>query len=834
MKAVVMAGGEGTRLRPLTLQLPKPLLPVAGQPIMEHVLRLLRRHGLTETVVTVQYLSGLVRDSFGDGARLGMELDYVEEETPLGTAGSVKNAERQLAGEPFVVISGDALTDIDLSELIAYHRQKKALVTVCLTRVPDPREFGITIVDADGRVERFLEKPAWGQVFSDTVNTGIYVMEPEVLDHVAEGVPVDWSGDVFPRLLAEGYPVYGYVAEGYWEDVGSHTSYLRAQADALHGEVATEIDAFESAPGVWLAKSASVDPEAVLEGPLYVGPHARVEAGARLGQDTVVGAHTVVARGARLERAVVQERSIVGAGASVRGGVIGANCVLQPGARVGEGAVIGEGCVLGEDSSVADGVLVYPGKTVESGARVQDCLIWESRATASLFGARGVSGRVNTEISLDLAVRLASAYAAMLPCGSTVAVARDHSSGARLLAPVIASALQAAGVHVRDLGHVPLPVARHETAAGGDGGFVITTSPGVPDSVDIAVLDGQGMDVAPAAQRKIDRAVSLREFRRAPAEGPGRLDAAPAALDAYAERLVRSAGGVRERPARGLKVVVDAACGSTALLLPAVLGRLGVEALTINSGLDQGRCTETADERAAALHRLGAQVASARAAFGVRLDPTGERMSVVDERGRVLDDDRTLLLMVHLVTAGADGALVALPTTGSRAAEQVAAQHLASVRWTATARDQLSRAVAEGGVELAGDGQGAFILPRFSPHPDAVAAFAELACLLARERASLSELVAALPRTFVRRRELRTDWQDKGRVMRAVVEAVGSREVDTVDGIRVVENDTQWVLVLPDSTEACVHLWAEGPDLASAERLLDEWSSVVTAPAAAA
>ena len=189
MKAVVMAGGEGTRLRPMTANQPKPLLPVINRPIMEHVLRLLRRHGLTETVVTVQFLAALIRNYFGDGDELGMSLHYATEEMPLGTAGSVKNAADRLRDDSFLVISGDALTDIDLTDMIRFHRENGALVTIGLKRVPNPLEFGIIIVDEAGRVQRFLEKPTWGQVFSDTVNTGIYVMEPEVLDEVATDRP---------------------------------------------------------------------------------------------------------------------------------------------------------------------------------------------------------------------------------------------------------------------------------------------------------------------------------------------------------------------------------------------------------------------------------------------------------------------------------------------------------------------------------------------------------------------------------------------------------------------------------------------------------------------
>src|SRR5262245_48130005 len=210
-----MAGGEGTRLRPMTANQPKPLLPVVNQPIMEHVLRLLRRHGFTETVVTVQFLAALVRNYFGDGEEWGMRLQYATEETPLGTAGSVKNAEDALRDESFIVISGDALTDIDLTDMVRHHRANDAKVTIALKRVPDPLEFGIVITDDDGRIQRFLEKPTWGQVFSDTVNTGIYIIEPEVLAAVPAGQPVDWSGDIFPDLLARGVPLYGYIADGY-------------------------------------------------------------------------------------------------------------------------------------------------------------------------------------------------------------------------------------------------------------------------------------------------------------------------------------------------------------------------------------------------------------------------------------------------------------------------------------------------------------------------------------------------------------------------------------------------------------------------------------------
>ncbi|HEY5031837.1 MAG TPA: sugar phosphate nucleotidyltransferase, partial [Actinomycetes bacterium] len=411
MKAVVMAGGEGTRLRPMTASMPKPLLPVVNRPIMEHVLRLLRKHGFTEVVVTVQFLASLVRNYFGDGEELGMQLQYATEEEPLGTAGSVKNAEAALADDTFLVISGDALTDIDLTALVAFHKEKKALVTVCLTRVPDPLEFGITILDEEGRVERFLEKPTWGQVFSDTVNTGIYVMEPEVFDYVAAGEPVDWSADVFPRLIEEGRAVFGYVADGYWEDVGTLESYHKAQADVLEGRVDVDIDGFEMSPGVWVAEGADVDPEAVLRGPLYIGDYAKVESGAELREYTVLGSNVVVRSGAFLHRAVVHDNVFIGPLANLRGCVVGKNTDIMRAARIEEGAVLGDECVVEEEAIISASVKVFPFKTIEAGAVIHSSVIWESRGQRSLFGPRGVAGIINVEITPELVVRLASAYA---------------------------------------------------------------------------------------------------------------------------------------------------------------------------------------------------------------------------------------------------------------------------------------------------------------------------------------------------------------------------------------------------------------------------------------
>src|SRR3954447_23236366 len=265
MKAVIMAGGEGTRLRPLTSNCPKPMLPLANRPMMEHIVGLCKRHGIDEIVVTVAFLANQIRTYFGDGSAFGVRMVYATEDQPLGTAGSVRNAMAEL-DERFLVISGDVLTDIDLGRIVDFHDQHKALATIGLVAVPDPLEFGIVITHDDGSIERFLEKPTWGQVFSDTINSGIFVLEPRIFDYIDPEGAVDFSSEVFPALLEAKEPLFGAVASGYWEDVGTIEAYVRAHQDVLDGRVQLDVPGFQLSHGVWLGEGAEVHPDAVVAG----------------------------------------------------------------------------------------------------------------------------------------------------------------------------------------------------------------------------------------------------------------------------------------------------------------------------------------------------------------------------------------------------------------------------------------------------------------------------------------------------------------------------------------------------------------------------------------
>ncbi len=326
MKAVIMAGGLGSRLRPLTSQRPKPMLPVADRPVMEHIVRLLARHGWREIKVTLQYMPERIQAYFGDGRRWGVSMSYHVEREPLGTAGGVKALITDLRDleETFLIISGDALTDFDLTSLVRFHRQRGALVTMALRQVDDPSQFGVVEVDGAGRVLRFQEKPAPGEAFSNLVNTGIYVLEGRALAAVPTGIPWDFARNLFPLLLERGEHVYGCVLPGYWCDIGTPSSYLQANWDCLTGRVAVEMPGRYAGDGVWLGDGVELGSGVRLEGPALIGDRVHIGEGARIGPFTVVGTGSRVEAGTVLEGAVLWEGALLRAGFAERGLVAGA------------------------------------------------------------------------------------------------------------------------------------------------------------------------------------------------------------------------------------------------------------------------------------------------------------------------------------------------------------------------------------------------------------------------------------------------------------------------------------------------------------------------------
>jgi mannose-1-phosphate guanylyltransferase/phosphomannomutase len=823
VKAVIMAGGEGTRLRPLTSNTPKPLISLVNRPMMDHIVRLLKRHGFDEVVVTLAFLPQTIRSYFGDGEEFGVRMVYATEETPLGTAGSVGNAKKEL-DEPFLVISGDVLTDIDLGAVVDFHREKGAMATIALKSMENPLEFGIVITREDGSIERFLEKPSWGQVFSDTVNTGIYVLDPGIFDYIPADKSVDFSDDVFPALLDDGKPVFGFAAEGYWEDVGTLEAYVKAHQDVLDRKVELEIPGFEVSDKVWIGEGAEIDPGADVEGPVVIGENSRVQAGAHLGEYTVLGSNVMVRADASLDRSVLHDNAYVAESVQLRGTVIGRSTDLRPYARCEEGVVLGDECLVGDHAVVNPGVKVYPFKTVEPGAIINSSIVWESRGSRTLFGRMGVSGLANVDVTPELAVRVAMAYGTTMKKGATVTTSRDTSRAARALKRAVMAGLNATGIDVEDLEVSPVPVTRFQVRTEqAKGGITVRLAPGDPQTVTMRFFDPNGTDLDQGAQRKIERAFHRQDFRRVFAADIGDIGFPAHVLEHYTAALMASVDAEAIRGA-SYRVVLDYASGSTAMVMPSVLGNLGADVLAVNPYASTAGAT--AFDGAAQAARVGELVRTARAHLGAVIDPDGEQILLVDDEGTVLGHQQALLAVITLVTRNREGTRIALPVAATREAERIATSAGGEIVWTKiTSADLMDVAAAED-VALAANQEGGFIFPTFLPAFDAVAAFVNVLELLARTGLKLSKIVSELPEMHVAHETVVTPFEDKGLLMRRLVEEVKDEEILLVDGVKV-RVGSDWALVLPDPEEPVTHVWAEAADDARAGDLAQEYAAKV-------
>src|ERR1039458_2748213 len=712
MKAVIMAGGEGTRLRPLTSNQPKPMLPMANIPMMEHVVNLLRQHGFEDIVVTVAFMANAVRTYFGDGSEFGVRMVYAPEETPLGTAGSVLNAREEL-NERFLVISGDVLTDIDLGAVVAFHEEREALATLALHSVANPLEFGIVITREDGSIERFLEKPTWGQVFSDTINTGIYVLEPEIFDFIpAEGAS-DFSGDVFPAVLAAGRPIFGFGSEGYWEDVGTTEAYLKAHNDVLDRKVVVEMDGFPLRPGVWLGKGSTLDPSAQVEGPALIGDNCSIGPGAVIGQYTTLGDNVRVADAAEVRHSMIGDNCYIGAGARVEGAAVGGAGARRGGARCEPGAVLGENCLIGAGAEVRAGVKVYPFKTVEAGAIVHSSIVWESKGARSLFGRDGVRGIANVDINPELAVRLSMAWVSTLGRGASITASRDTSRTARMLKRAIMVGCNAAGVNVGDLEVATIPVMRHHIRnTSSRGGVTARLAADDPHSVGIRFFDAEGLDIDADSQRKIKRMYRREEFRRVLAPEIGDIDFPARAVEQYTADLV-AAVRVSEDRAAGVKMVLDLSYGSASFVMPNVLSKLDADVLVVNPYAQTAGMISV--DRAVHAQRVAQLVRASGSQLGAVVDADCEHLTIVDDLGTVLTDDQALLVLLHLVTRSEKDAQVALPVSVPNAAAAICKKAGATITYTKLSSAHLMEVAAQPGIAFAASQSGGFIWPRFLP-----------------------------------------------------------------------------------------------------------------------
>ena len=506
MKAVIMAGGEGSRLRPMTCTLPKPMVKLCGRPVSEYILDLLSKHGCTDAIFTLRYHGSQIENHFDSRRYKGINLDFSYEDEPLGTAGCVKKA-AELGGfnDNFIVISGDAMCDFNLSDALSYHIKSEADATIITTQVDDPREYGC-VISKNGFVTGFSEKPSYTGAVSDYVNTGVYILSKKILGLIPPDKMWDFSKNVFPQMLKNGMKLASYEEKGYWCDIGDFTSYKRCQRDMLRGLVSCEFK-----------RDIPQTDGAKIIAPCYIGNNVKIGEGTVINPGCVINDNVTVGKNCKLWESVVSDGAFLSDRTKCNGGIICENAVMEQGSAVYEDAVLGSGSILGRDSTLEPKVKIWDNKVIPKETMQREDLKYGKVPSAS-FDEKGVSGETNSDITPAFMTKLGSGAAAVF--GDRVIVSCGGGNAAVVLKACFCAGFSGAGGKVIDCGVTSLPALIHLSRIMNASGLVNIEA---SSKSKITMLNKAGLPLTRVQERKLEAALNRGDYRNAEWDGFGEI-----------------------------------------------------------------------------------------------------------------------------------------------------------------------------------------------------------------------------------------------------------------------------------------------------------------------
>ncbi len=832
MQAIIMAGGFGTRLRPLTSIIPKPMVPVVNKPMMEHVIRLLKFSGIDDLIVLLLYQHEYITGYFGDGSKLGVNIKYLLPEGDLGTAGSVGFARDCIKDENFLVISADIITDFELRKIISFHEQKQAMVTIALTSVADPLSYGIVIYDEENRIKRFLEKPTWGEVFSDKVNTGIYMLNKKIFDYIPQKVLYDFSKDLFPKMLEEKEKLYACVLDGYWKDVGTLQEYRFSHYDILEQKIKVHIDGRKIKCGekeIVVGHNTQIGENIICDGYVIVGNNTKIGNNVNINR-TIIGNNCIIEDGCTIFGSVIMDNVVIGKNTSIKEDVIGQGCKIGSNVVIEVNTVIGEKCIIDDWVHIKTNLKLWPKKTVEKGATLSTSLIWQEKWSRILFGSSGVTGLVNVEITPEFATKLGAAFGALIGKGKYVITSRDSHKASRMIKRTMISGLLSSGVKVGDLRTSPIPVVRYELGKEGDaGGIHVRLSPKNPEILEIKFFDKNGNDISVAQEKSIEQLFLREDFPRASLEEIGEIIMPPRASEYYKDGYLKSLDVEKIRQAK-LKIVLDYSYSPAVSIFPSILGELGVEVVSLNAYIDSTKIVRTELEFNNALEQLSNIVTTLDADAGFMIDNSAEKVYLVDDKGKILDSQISMMIIMFLQLSSLakdERHKIVVPVYSSNVVKEVISNVRKDVDivWTKTLPRYIVEESKSKGVKFVSDGLGGYIFPEFQTAFDGMFTIGKVLELLSKEETKLSRIKREISDFNILHNKLPCPWDKKGFIIRKLVEEHQKYNLDLIDGVKIWLGDKSWVLFLPDSNEAFIHIYVETQKEKDTQKYLNEYTN---------
>ena len=821
MKAVIMAGGFGTRLRPLTIDLPKPMVPMVNRPMIERIIELLKKHQITDLIILLYFQPETIKDYFQDGSKFGVNIKYIKAEADFGTAGAVRLGYSDLK-ERFLIISGDVLTDFNLTEAISFHHNKKAAASIVLTHSKNPLQYGVVITRDDGKISRFLEKPTWGEVFSDTINTGIYIFEPHVLDKIPFKQEFDFSKNLFPLLLKEDVGLYGYIAEGYWRDVGNLNEYLEAHIDCLSGNVEIEIGGKKS-NNLYIGKESKISDNVNYQGTVIIGDYCSIGKNVTI-INSVIGDDCSIFDDAVIKNTVLWSHVNVGMGSNLSNDIVGNDCVIGHNADIGDNIFIGPRCTIGNRSKLTSNIKLWPEKIVEDDAVLSTSLVWEDKWSKELFADSRISALSNIEMNPEFCAKLGSAFGTFVGIGTAVITSRDPDESSIMFKSAFTAGLMSAGVIVKDLQSTPTPIVRQELANGRyAAGIHIRRSPTNKSVSDIIFFDSDGYDLAIGKTKSIERIFSGEDFVRAPIDKISRIAYPERIVERYRESFLNSLD-IDKILKNRLRIAIDYCNGIVSTIFPNILGMFNCQVISINAYVDTKKLSRNREETDKGMKEVASIMNSLKFDVGFVIDPGSEKISIVDDEGHFLDDNRLLSVVTKLyLMAYPKTVKIAVPITASSEIDIIAKEFGTEVMRVKNSHYSMMQAALDKDVKFIGGTRGGFIFTNFFFAVDAIYAVSKIIELLASLDVKLSVVNKETPVLYMDYTTIFCSWESKGKIMRQIIENSEDQRRELIDGVKVFFDDTTWILIIPDKEKPLVHLWVESNLPEKTENLKKEY-----------
>ena len=803
VKAIIMAGGEGSRLRPLTCDLPKPMVPIMNKPVLEHIIGLLKNYGITDIGITLLYHPQIIKDCFGNGHSLGVNIHYFLEESPLGTAGGIKNA-RDFLDETFIVISGDSLTDLDIEKALKYHQSKESIATLILAKVDVPLEYGVVLTDEDGSIKGFVEKPSWGEIFSDMVNTGIYILEPEILSYIETGKNTDFSRDVFPALLSSSKKIFGYVSNDYWCDIGDTRSYINSHCDILDKKLKLNIGQ-ELNENVWVGPGTIVDKNARIIPPCVIGSNCKIGSGAVIGSYTVIGNNTIVKNDVSVVRSILWDNCYVEYGSELRGAILCNRVNLKNYVSVFENSVIGEGCKINERSIIKPNIRLWPEKIVEPLAIVDRNMIWGSKHNSKIFGENGISGIINVDISPEYATRLGAAYGSHLKTGAKVVVSSTNSNSARMFKHAFISGILSVGVEVFNMSSLLTPISRYAISfLQVEGGIHIKTDIDNPNVIKVDFMDSRGTAISRFSERKIENSFFREDFKRCSSQQISRLNNITDFSNYYVRNLIKNTN-VNAITQQSPRVCIFSRSKFVCSIVGPMLTTMGCQAISHEDYSDMSSVTSVLVET--------------NCEFGAIIDSNGENLTLVSREGIVVKDDLFQAFISLIIFKRSPGTTFYVPITSSDVIERLAARYRCVVKRTKNCLQAVMDEILSERNNSAGSDQ---LVLNF----DAIAGLVKIIEYMCVSGITLNQLLLEIPKIYIDKKSIYCPWELKGTVMRRIINDNKDKKAELLDGIKLYLEDG-WVLILPDADTPAFKIISEGSSAITAKEHCIRFHNIV-------